>query len=229
MKKGIALIFASASATAMAVPAFAQDNSAFVGPRIEGIAGYDISRAGSDIDNELNDEDDESIDGLLYGVGLGYDFGIGERAILGVEAELSSSTAETEIVDGDLEDIGFGARLDTGRDIYVGARAGVVASPNLLLYAKGGYTNARYNMLADDGTTELETDVDLDGWRVGAGAEYALNKNSFVKLEYRYSNYTEGEFDFNDDDFFDPDTGESDRFDADLDRHQVAVGFGLRF
>lgn len=229
MKKGIALILASASATTLATPALAQDNEAFTGPRIEGIAGYDISKAGSDVDNDLNDEDDESIDGLLYGVGVGYDIGVGDRAILGIEAELSSSTAETDVVDGDLEDLGFGAELETDRDLYLGARAGYVVSPNMLLYAKGGYTNARYNMLANDGTTELETDVDLDGWRVGAGAEYALSDNSFVKLEYRYSNYTEGEFDFNDDDFFDPDTGESDRFDADLDRHQIAVGFGMRF
>lgn len=229
MKKGIALILASASATAVAVPAVAQDNSAFTGPRVEGIVGYDISKAGSSVDNELNDEDDESIDGFMYGVGLGYDFGVGDRAVLGLEAELSSSTAETEVVDGDLEDLGFGAELNTGRDFYVGARAGYVVSPNMMLYAKGGYTNARYNMLADDGTTELQTDLDVDGWRVGAGAEYAMSENTFVKLEYRYSNYSEGEFDFNDDDFFDPDTGESDRFDTDLDRHQVAVGFGLRF
>ena len=228
MKKGIALILASASATALAVPAAAQDNSAFTGPRIEGIAGYDISKAGSDVDNDLNDEDDQSIDGFMYGVGIGYDVAVG-NVVLGAEAELSSSTAETEIVDGDLEDLGFGAELDTGRDIYVGARAGVLAGENALVYVKGGYTNARYNMLASDGTTELETDLDLDGFRVGAGAEYAMSENTFVKLEYRYSNYSEGEFDFNDDDFFDDDTGESDRFDADLDRHQVAVGFGYRF
>jgi outer membrane immunogenic protein len=229
MNKRLALVLASASATALAVPAAAQDNSAFTGPRVEAVAGYDISKAGSSVDNDLNDEDDQSIDGLMYGVGIGYDIGIGDRAIFGLEAELTGSTAETEVVDGDLEDLGFGANLETGRDIYVGARVGYVASDNLLLYAKGGYTNARYNMLADDGSTEIETDLDLDGWRAGAGAEYALSDNSFVKLEYRYSNYSEGEFDFNDDDFFDDDTGESDRFDADLDRHQIAVGFGLRF
>ncbi|MGB3797021.1 MAG: porin family protein [Alteraurantiacibacter sp.] len=228
MKKGIALILASASATALAVPAAAQDNSAFTGPRIEGIAGYDISKAGSSVDNDLNDEDDQSIDGFMYGVGIGYDVAVG-GIVLGAEAELSDSTAKTEVVDGDLEDLGFGAELDTGRDLYVGARAGVLAGENLLVYVKGGYTNARFNLLADNGVDEIETDLDLDGWRVGAGAEYAMSENTFVKLEYRYSNYSEGEFDFNDDDFFDDDTGESDRFDADLDRHQVAVGFGYRF
>jgi len=164
----------------------------------------------------------------MYGVGVGYDFAVG-NVVLGAEAELTDSEAKTEIVDGDLEDLGIGARVDTGRDIYAGVRAGVLLNPRTLLYAKGGYTNARFNMLADDGTTELETDLDLDGWRVGAGAEYALSDNTFVKLEYRYSNYTEGEFDFEDNDFFDDDTGESGRFDTDLDRHQVAVGFGWRF
>ncbi len=228
MKKGIALILTSASAIALAVPAVAQDNSPFTGPRIEGIAGYDITAAGSDVDNDLNDEDDQSIDGFMYGIGVGYDVAVG-GVVLGAEAELTDSTAQTEIVDGDLEDLGIGARLETGRDIYVGARAGVLVGPRALLYVKGGYTNASFNLLANDGTTELETDVDLDGWRAGAGAEYALSDNTFVKLEYRYSNYSEGEFDFQDDDFFDDDTGESDRFDADLDRHQVAVGFGLRF
>lgn len=228
MKKGFALILATTSAAAFSAPALAQDNEAFTGPRVEGLIGYDISKAGSDVDNDLNDEDNQSIDGFMYGVGVGYDFSMG-GAVVGVEAELTDSTAETEIEDGDLEDIGFGAQLDTGRDFYVGARAGALVNPNLLVYAKGGYTNARYNMLADDGTTEIEADVDLDGWRVGAGAEYATSERSFVKLEYRYSNYSEGEFDFNDDDFFDDDTGEGDRFDADLDRHQIMVGAGFRF
>ena len=40
--------------------------------------------------------------------------------------------------------------------------------------------------------------------------------------EYRYSNYGEGEVDY----VNGPDSG---RFDLDTDRHQVVVGFGLRF
>ncbi|RJY08879.1 outer membrane protein [Aurantiacibacter aquimixticola] len=228
MKKTLTLLLAGASGAALAVPAAAQDNSAFTGPRVEALAGFDLTKAGSDVDNDVDDDDDESIDGFMYGVGVGYDFAVG-GIVLGAEAELSTSTADTEVEDGDLEDLGFGARLDTGRDIYIGARAGILANPRTLLYVKGGYTNARFNFEADDGETELETDLDLDGIRVGAGAEYALSERSFVKLEYRYSNYSEGEFDFSEDDFFDDDTGESGRFDADLDRHQVALGVGLRF
>lgn len=228
MNKRFVLTVAALSTTALAAPAMAQDNSTFTGPRIEALAGYDISKAGSDVDNDLNDEDDQSIDGFAYGVGVGYDVAVGSL-VLGAEAEFAGSTAKTEIEDGDLEDLGFGAQLKSGRDLYLGARAGVLVGPDALLYVKGGYTNARFNLLADDGTTEIETNLDLDGFRVGAGAEYAMSENTFLKLEYRYSNYSEGEFDFEDNDFFDDDTGESGRFDADLDRHQVMVGAGFRF
>lgn len=228
MKKTIASLFVGVAGATMAMPAAAQENSPFTGLRVEALTGYDISRAGSSVDNDLNDEDDQSIEGLLVGVGAGYDFAV-SGFVVGVEGELSTSHADTMIEDGDLENLGFGANLEAGRDLYAGARIGKIIGTNGLIYIKGGYTNARYNFDVTDGVSTVEADLDLDGWRVGAGAEYAVSRNTFIKLEYRYSNYNEGEFDFNDDDFFDEDTGEGDRFDADLDRHQVAVGVGIRF
>src|SRR3546814_1363560 len=59
-------------------------NSTFTGPRVEGLIGYDHVGAGSDIDND-NGRDDQSVDGLLYGLGIGYDIAVG-GAVLGVEA-----------------------------------------------------------------------------------------------------------------------------------------------
>ena len=56
-----------------------------------------------------------------------------------------------------------------------------------------------------------------DGWRIGAGAEYAMNDKMFLKLEYRYSNYSEGEVDFEDGD----DSGEHADDDADSDSDGV--------
>ena len=227
MKKTFALLLAG-SVTAIAMPAAAQDNSPFTGFHVEALGGYDISKAGSTEDNDVNDNDDESIDGFQYGIGAGYDFAVG-GAVIGLEAEYSDSTAKTEVDLGDFEDIGLGYRLDAGGDLYLGARAGILAGENALVYVKGGYTNASYNLLARDGTTEQETDIDLDGFRIGAGAEYAFSQNSFVRLEYRYSNYSEGEFDFDDGDIFDDGDDDSNRFDVDLDRHQVVVGVGFRF
>ena len=221
MKKTFALL-AGLSLTAIAAPAFAQDGEAtFTGPRVEGIIGYDITNAGSSVDDDVNQDNDQSIDGLMYGVAVGYDIDFG-GVVLGAEAELTDSTAKTEFENGDFEGFGFG-NVRAGRDLYFGARAGVKASPDMLLYAKGGYTNAKFDVLSNDGTTEFNQDIDTDGFRVGAGAEYAMSPSSFIKLEYRYSNYSKAEIDF------DGDLPDSVPFDVDLDRHQVVASYGFRF
>lgn len=221
MKK-TALLIAAGAIAAVGTPAMAQDavNEAFTGPRAEVLLGYDISKAGSTADNDANENDDQSIDGFNYGVGLGFDFAAG-GVVLGVEGEYTGSTAKTEFNDGDFEGIGIG-NVETGRDLYIGARAGVLANPDLLIYVKGGYTNASYNLRTRDGTTNLDRDFRTDGYRVGAGAEYAMTENTFAKLEYRYSNYSDAEIDFDNGD-------EVSVPDVDIDRHQIMAGFGLRF
>ena len=219
MKK-LALILASGCAMA-AVPAVAQEvDSTFTGPRVEAIVGYDVTQAGSSVDNDTTSSDDESIDGLLYGVGAGFDFAAG-GVVLGVEGEYTDSTAKTGFDRGDFEGFGLG-NVKAGRDLYVGGRVGFIAAPKTLIYAKAGYTNARFDVLSSDGTTETRSNIDTDGWRLGAGVEQAVGENSFAKLEYRYSKYGEGEVDF----VNGPDSG---RFDLDLDRHQVVASVGLRF
>ena len=222
MKKTTALLVAGSMVT-LSSPALAQNavEGTFTGPRVEGLVGYDVSKAGSDIDNDINDDDDQSIDGFNYGIGIGYDFNAG-GVVLGLEGELTDSTAETEFDDGDIENFGLGD-VETGRDLYVGARAGVLASPDLLVYAKGGYTNARYNLNSAFDGEEYRARIDADGFRVGAGAEYALSERTFAKLEYRYSNYGEAELDF------DGDEPDLDLGEIDTDRHQVMAGFGFRF
>ncbi|MDP4575575.1 porin family protein [Qipengyuania sp. G39] len=222
MKKTVAL-FAAASVAAIAAPAAAQDatDGTFTGPRAEALVGYDVSKAGSDIDDDANEGNDQSIDGVTYGVGVGYDFNAG-GVVLGLEGELTDSTADVEFDGADGEFFGLG-NVNAGRDIYVGARAGILANPDLLLYVKGGYTNARYNVNSSFDGDEFRAKIDTDGFRVGAGAEYALNENTYAKLEYRYSNYSDAELDF------EGDTPDVDLGEIDVDRHQVMLGFGYRF
>lgn len=220
MKTTAALLVAG-SMLAVGTPAMAQDSSNFDGFRLEALAGYDVSQAGSTVDDDSEADNDQSIDGVSYGIGAGYDFDAG-GVVLGVEAEYAGSTAATDFETGDFEDIGIG-NVEAGRDLYVGARAGVKASDDLLVYAKGGYTNATYNFRSRDGETEFETDLDADGYRLGAGAEYALSGNTFAKIEYRYSNYSDAEIDFEND------TPDIEVGEIDLDRHQVMAGFGMRF
>ena len=220
MKKGIALLMAAGSAVAFTVPAAAQDATDFTGPRIEALVGYDSARPGSTVDIDNNDDVDQSIDGVNYGFGAGYDFDMGS-AVLGVEGEYMRSEAQTEYDTAGFTTFGV-SNIDAGRDLYLGARAGLKVTPRTLAYVKGGYTNAKMNVLATDNTTDVETDLNLDGWRAGAGVEHKIAGNVYVKGEYRYSQYQEGEVEA-------PSGLESDRFDVDLDRHQFVVGVGARF
>ena len=196
-------IFAAAlvASTAIAAPAFAQD-SGFTGPRAEVIAGWDRVDDGSSNGTEASD-------GLTYGGAIGYDFQAG-NAVIGFEGEITGSTNDQEATD--VLTPGDRFRVNAGRDLYVGGRVGFLAGDRTLIYAKGGYTNARIETSYDDGTAVTEVNEDLDGWRLGAGAEYKLGTNTYLKGEYRYSNYSEME-----------------GVDVDVDRHQIVAGVGIRF
>ena len=216
-KYHVALLLAAASAAA---PALAQQdvNPVFTGPRVEGTIGYDHVGAGSSVSNN-NGRDDQKIDGLLYGGGAGFDFAAG-GALLGVEGELTDSTAKSKRY-GYGSDFGFG-RVDAGRDWYVGARAGILATPSTLVYVKGGYTNLKLNVLAGNTNATTDTSFKLDGWRLGAVAEHAIGRNTYAKIEYRYSNYERGDINYGN-------GATSGRFDVDTDRHQVVASYGIRF
>ncbi|HEX8555092.1 MAG TPA: porin family protein [Sphingomonas sp.] len=206
--------------SALATPALAQDvNPVFTGPRVEATLGYDRVGAGSSVDND-NGEDDQSIDGLLFGGGIGYDIATSGGLVLGVEGEVTGSTARNS--QGQYTNtFGFG-RVRQGRDFYVGGRIGVLANPMTLIYAKGGYTNSKLNVLAGSTTQTTDTDFELDGLRVGAGVERALSPTTYAKVEYRYSNYDRGRIEYGS-------GATSGRFDVDTDRHQIAASYGIRF
>lgn len=234
--KRIAIGALGVTAAAMtAAPAQAQtpEASPFTGFRVEALAGWDSLRNGSssDLDGVAGDDIDQSIDGFLYGIGAGYDFDLG-GAVVGVEGEFSESTGN-EDADQALN-APFAYRASVDRDLYIGARAGMRATPNTLLYVKGGYTSTNVNAGVDDldanDAVDYTVDVDqsLSGWRVGAGVEQSFGNmlgfgsGAYAKLEYRYSNYEKLKFD---DDFF----SDANAVDVDMDRHQVVAGVGIRF
>jgi len=214
------ILVALVATSAFATPVLAQSaNPTFTGPRVEATLGYDHTGAGSSVSNN-NGRDDQKIDGLLYGGGIGYDIATSSNVVLGAEAELTGSTAKSDRNDY-TSDFGFG-RVKQGRDFYVGARAGYIVAPATMLYVKGGYTNAKLNVLAGSTSQTTDTKFNLDGWRLGAGAEHAMGPNSYAKLEYRYSNYERSNIDY-------ATGGTSGRFDVDTDRHQVVASYGFRF
>jgi len=191
------LILAALAASAAATPAFAQDTG-FTGPRAEAVAGWDHVSDGS-INNG-------SQDGAVYGGQIGYDFQAG-TAVFGVEGEVTGATtrhrATGVLVAGDR------LTASAGRDFYVGGRLGFTAGSRTLLYAKGGYTNARFDTHYVSGTSDIRDHDNADGWRLGAGAEVRLNQRVYAKAEYRYSRY--------------------DTSSIEAERHQVLAGLGVRF
>jgi outer membrane immunogenic protein len=222
------IIVAALLAGTLATPAFAQDTaSPFTGFRIEGLAGYDVLKSGERDDGVDTDENngDESIEGVSYGVGAGFDFDLG-GIVAGIEAEYSESTGKQE-ADETLDGIPFTSSIATGRDIYVGGRLGFRAAPSTLIYGKAGYTNTSIEFAAESADDRFELDSNVDGLRLGAGVEQLFGPNMYGKLEYRYSNYKN--LDFSDDFDFEDLEGEDFGTDIDLDRHQVMVGLGFRF
>ncbi len=170
MKK---ILFATAAASAAflsAAPAMAQDAApAVAGPRVEALIGYDRLRAAGEKDG-----------GVLFGIGAGYDFAVGNGVSLGADVEATESTQK----EGD-EDI---AQVKAGRDLYAGGRVTFAVSPQANLYLKGGYTNARFK--ATDGEDTYAANA--DGFRLGAGGQYNVGGKAYVGGEYRYSNYEAG-------------------------------------
>lgn len=168
-----------AIAAAMATPAMAQDASQS-GFYAGALLGYDRVSISDGTDSV-------SKDGVTYGAALGYDFDLGS-AIVGLEAEFSDSGISQDLL-VDLLVPGDKITLSADRDIYVGARAGFKASQQILIYAKAGYTNGRAKLAYDDNVDFTASEsANLDGYRIGAGVEYAVGKFR-IRGEYRYSDY----------------------------------------
>lgn len=129
--------------------------------------------------------------GFFGGLQAGWNWQV-ERFVLGIEGDISvadiagemelySDTANASVKGGSQVDWFATARL----------RGGFLATPDLLLYATGGFAwgsvNASYDLdlgslgQLDDGTTESHM-----GWSLGGGLEYAVTPNISVKTEYLY-------------------------------------------
>lgn len=201
---------------ALATPALAQDAGS-TGLRAEVRAGYDNAQLNVDYDDGVDsfDESDGS-DGVAYGAEIGFDFNLG-GVVAGPYAGIDfANTDYCSELFGEDE-----ACIEAGRNITAGVRIGAQVSPNALLYAKGGYSNGRVTLGYEDFQDiidDFEESENLDGFHIGAGAEVGFSGSTYGKLEYVYTQYNG--YDYEDTDF---------AAGADLSRHQVLVGFGVRF
>ena len=202
MRKLMLAALATSAAVAAAAPAAAQTAQPFTGFRVEGLIGYDSL-------NDRQGQDKSSSDGVLYGAAIGYDIPAGP-VVLGAEGEISGSSSDTR--SNGIRVPGDQFRLGAGRDLYAGARVGYVISPVAMGYLKAGYTNAKFDARYTMAGVTTSNDQEVGGYRLGAGLEYAISPNTFVKGEYRYSHYDE-----------------LDGVGINPNRHQLMAGLGLRF
>jgi outer membrane immunogenic protein len=214
------------AASAMASPAFAQDDeTSFTGLRLEARGGWDNVRSRvtipdpDDADETVSVRATDSAPG--YGAEIGYDVQLG-RIVVGAYGGVDASGALrcAVVTEDDL------ACVDTGRNITAGVRAGAVIGSNLLVYAKGGYSNGgigfNYDADTDVATSRVVADNRArNGYHFGGGVELAFTPNFYGRLEYEQTRYSRLTWvDPTDDDFI---LGIRAR------RQQVTAGLGFRF
>lgn len=165
------IALAAAALTLGATPALAAD---FTGPRVDVHVGSDKVSTG-----------DADAKGVTVGAELGYDVALTDNIIAGafVGADVTSA-------DFNAADFAAFKKVGVRRDLSVGARLGVKASDQTLLYGGVAYTNAALRSVETLG--ELKNTNDLDGYRLLTGVEVAVFENVALKGEYRWSDYQNG-------------------------------------
>jgi outer membrane immunogenic protein len=194
----------AAALVVAATPVLAQDApDTFNGPFVGVQAGWQQDRqtlvAG-------NTRTSNNTSGFAYGGQIGYDFRLGDAAVLGVEVDLTGTTGSTNFV---------GFDVNAGRTISATLRAGYLLDPNGLLYARGGYRNARFTV---DNVTGADASENRDGWTIGAGYERYLAKNISARIEYNYTGLGS-----------DPLPSTNVARSLDFQRHGITAGVNFRF
>ena len=205
--------FLGATALALAVPSITQAQA-----RIEVRAGLDIAETSLALsDDTVTVRGEDSRKGFNYGVEAGYDARVSQNFVLGAYAGIEQATTKdcNEVYGLDR------ACIRAGRDITVGLRAGSFVGPNTLLYVKGGYTNGQTRLTYDDYENilpDVREHANMDGWHAGAGVEHSFSANTYLKLEYNYTDYANARGYIDD-----------IRVNTGVSRHRVVAGVGMNF
>jgi len=203
-----ALTLAAVVAAGIAAqPAFAQDTAgdevasngtSFRGVRVEGNVGGDRFQS----QNDHNDK-------FGYGGTVGFDGTIGQRIVIGAEGSYWNPGKGNENCNA----VTGGSTLchKAFEEWGVAARAGVLATPQLLVFGKAGYVNSEQRVRLDGPVSTLAYDHDnIGGYQVGGGVEYTVMPQGrmpvYVNAQYVYSNY-----------------------DNNTSRQRVMAGVGIRF
>ena len=200
MRKGLILAVTALFAFLPASHVWAQSfDGPYAGVHVGG-QQTDVRNLDTGLGSRALEADRKSFTGGLF---AGYDRQVASRVVIGGEAgvDLGADDAlETSTTAGPVV-------LDPRWSLDLTARAGYLLSPSTLAYLRGGYTNARVETSASS-LISSESEY-RDSWTLGAGIERKILKKISARLEYRYSDLSEGEGTF--------------------DRHRFLAGIAYRF
>lgn len=143
----------------------------------------------------------QDFDGGVVGGFVGYNWQLSNGFVVGLEGDVDYNFNEESA-----------AGIDVGTDWSGSVRGRVgYAFDRALVYGAAGWTFTN-GYVDGAGVDENET---FHGWTVGAGVDFAVMDNVFLRGEYRYN-------DFGDKDIL-------PGLNVDLDQHVVKVGVGVKF
>jgi outer membrane autotransporter protein len=115
--------------------------------------------------------------GVLGGLQAGYNYMVAPNWLVGIEGELSWTSAKGTNADGVKSQHKWYDTLD--------ARLGYVMTGGWLLYAKGGAAWMKQDLSVDG----LSDSLTRSGWNLGAGAEFMLAPQWSAKAEYSFLDF----------------------------------------
>ncbi len=118
--------------------------------------------------------DNAGFNQFTYGVNGGYDLAVSKNIRVGATVEYVDSEALKGNISG------------RNAEVSVVGRVGYKVSDNVLAYGLVGYSA----LLKQNENNTVKKD--RNGNRYGAGIEYAVGKNVYTGVEYRYSDYARG-------------------------------------
>jgi outer membrane immunogenic protein len=162
------------------------------------------------------------VDGLSGGIFAGYNMGVGNGFVLGVEADASVVTADDKFFFDLGGGAGYGAKVEHNWDASLRLKAGLIAR-DFMPYLTGGI--ALGGVETYGWTTWGYQDRNKEtllGWTAGAGVEMKITQKIHGRLQYRYTDYGSDRWTI--DKPNDTDTGK-----IDYSSHMITVGVSYRF
>lgn len=130
--------------------------------------------------------------GVLASIYSGYDVQVMPRAVVGLLAEGTWSSIQSN---ASAQVPGATASVSTQPNLGFSAlvRAGVLPTPDTLLYFIGGYSGQNIHSsgtaTAGGAFASFSRDDFFNGWTIGSGVETMLGRGWSAKLEYRFTQF----------------------------------------